>query len=320
MSWLVLSYSLPTGSTSSPRVTLWRRLRRLGAIASSGGVYILPPREECLEAFQWLAQEIHQAHGEALVMHVDTFEGLTDAQVIDLFCAVRAKEYAEIDEQAAALEAKIATIDAGTVAPTQEALDRLRRRHADIARVDYFDCPDGVRVAERLRYIAKSLLPDAPLTRIQPADAAAYRDRVWVTRPRPYVDRLACAWLIRRYINPQAVIRYATVAGAGEVSFDMPDAQFGHLGAHCTFETMLLAFGLDDAGLRSIAAIVHELDLRDGQTVPPETAGIDAVLRGWLLVEMSDTEREAHGITLFDGLYAALTSPTTTRLEIVPTG
>jgi hypothetical protein len=293
-------------------------LRRLGAIASSGGVYILPPREECLEAFQWLAQEIRQARGEALVMRVDSFEGLTDTQIINLFCAARAKEYAEIDQQAAALEAKVAIIDADTVAPTQEALDRLRRRHADITRVDYFDCPDGMRVAERLRYIAKSLLPDAPLTTIQPVDAAAYRDRVWVTRPRPYIDRLACAWLIRRYINPQAVIRYATAATTNEVTFDMPDAQFGHLGAHCTFETMLLAFGLDDAGLRAIAAIVHELDLRDGHIVPPEAAGIDAILRGWLLVDMTDTEREARGIALFDGLYAALTSSAATRLEAAP--
>src|SRR5215212_2981326 len=105
MSWLVLSYSLASASTSSPRVTLWRRLRRLGAIASSGGVYILPTRDECLEAFQWLAQEIRQAQGEALLMRVESFEGLTDAQLVDLFYAARAKEYAEIDAQAQALEA-----------------------------------------------------------------------------------------------------------------------------------------------------------------------------------------------------------------------
>jgi hypothetical protein len=315
MSWLVLSYSLPSASTSSPRVTLWRRLRRLGAIASSGGVYILPPREECLEAFQWLAQEIHQVHGEALVMRVDTFEGLTDAQIIDMFCAARAKEYAEIDEQAAKVEEIIATKDPDGPAQAQETLERLRRRHNDIARVDYFDCPDGGRVAERLRRIGQLLLPDAPFTAIPQVSAAAYRDRVWVTRPRPHVDRLACAWLIRRYINPQAIIHYATSPGADEVSFDMPDAQFGHQGAQCTFETMLLAFGLDDPGLRAVAAIVHELDLRDGREVPPEAAGIDAVLRGWLLLDMTDTEREAHGVALFEGLYAALASRTASEPE-----
>jgi hypothetical protein len=306
MAWLVLSYSLPSASTSSPRVTLWRRLRRLGAIASSGGVYILPVREECLEAFQWLAQEIRQAQGEALVMRVEAFEGLSDAQIVDLFCAARAKEYAEIGAQAQALEANIAANEPGQATQAQESLDRLRRRHAEIARIDYFDCPDGMRVAERLRRIGQSLLPDAPFTTAPRAAVEAYRERVWVTRPRPHVDRLACAWLIRRYINPQAVIHYAATPGADEVAYDMPGAEFGHQGAHCTFETMLRAFGLDDHGLRALATIVHELDLRDGQAAPPEAAGVDAILRGWLRLELTDAEREAHGIALFDGLYAAL--------------
>jgi hypothetical protein len=281
-------------------------------------MHILPTREECLEAFQWLAQEIRQAQGEALVMHVDSFEGLTDAQIVEMFCAARAKEYAEIDAQALALEATIAANDLEHIAQAQAGLDRLRRRHTEIARVDYFDCPDGGRVAERLWRIAQSLLPDAPLPTVPHATAAAYRDRVWVTRPRPHVDRLACAWLIRRYINPQAVIRYATTPGPEEVSFDMPDAQFGHQGAHCTFETMLLSFGLDDAGLQALAAIVHELDLRDGRLAPPEAAGIDAVLYGWLLVDMTDVEREAHGIALFDGLYATLASHPTAQPDDLP--
>jgi hypothetical protein len=149
-------------------------------------------------------------------------------------------------------------------------------------------------------------LPDGPTATVPHAALAAYRDHVWVTRPRPHVDRLACAWLIRRYIDPQAVIRYTIAPGPGEVAFDMPGAQFGHQGAYCTFETMLRAFNLDDAGLRALAALVHELDLRDGLTVPPEAAGVDAILQGWLRVDMGDAEREAHGIALFDGLYAAL--------------
>jgi hypothetical protein len=311
MPWLVLSYNLPSATTSSPRVTLWRRLRRLGALASSGGIHILPMREECLEAFQWLAQEIRQAQGEALVMRVETFEGLTDAQLIELFCAARAKDYAEIDQQTAGLEAKIAAPTPDALTHVQAGFDRLRRRHAEITRVDYFDCPAGVQLAERLHRVALSLLPDGSTTTVPPAALAAYRDRVWVTRPRPHVDRLACAWLIRRYINPQAVIRYTTTPAPHEVAFDIQDAQFGHQGAYCTFETMLRAFGLDDAGLWALAALVHELDLRDGRTVPPEAAGVDAILQGWHRADMTDMEREAHGIALFDGLYAALRSRTT---------
>jgi hypothetical protein len=316
MVWLVLSYTLPTGPSSSARVTLWRRLRRLGAIAPVGGAYVLPAREECVEAFQWLAQEIRQAQGEALVMRVEGFEGLTDAQIIELFCAARAKDYAEIDTQATALEATLSErSDTTAITQAQELLERLRRRHADIARIDYFACDDGPRVAAHVRRIAEIVAPTTTATaHVTGRSIDAYRGRVWVTRPRPHVDRLACAWLIRRFIDPQAVIRYANEPGADEVSFDMPDAHFGHQGDRCTFETMLAAFGLDDAGLQALGAIVHEIDLRDGRAVPPEAIGVDAILRGWLHLDMTDATREAHGIALFEGLYATLMSNAATSI------
>jgi hypothetical protein len=308
MIWLVLSYTLPTGPSSSARVTLWRRLRRLGAIAPVGGAHVLPAREECVEAFQWLAQEIRQAQGEALLMRVEAFEGLTDAQMIALFCAARAKEYAEIDTQATALEATLGERnDTAAHGPAQDELERLRRRHAEIARIDCFACDDGPRVVARLRRIAEMLTPATPATaHVTGRSIDAYRNRVWVTRPRPHVDRLACAWLIRHFIDPQAVIRYTNEPAPEDVTFDMPDAHFGHQGDRCTFETMLAAFGLDGPGLQALAAIVHEIDLRDGREVPPETIGIDAILRGWIQLDILDAAREAHGIALFDGLYATL--------------
>src|SRR5512144_1804660 len=99
MNWLVFSYSLPGKSGSGPRVNLWRRLRRLGAISPAGGAQVLPARDDCLEAFQWLAREIRQAKGEAVVMRVEQFEGLSDQQLIDLFHAAREEDYAEIERQ-----------------------------------------------------------------------------------------------------------------------------------------------------------------------------------------------------------------------------
>jgi hypothetical protein len=120
------------------------------------------------------------------------------------------------------------------------------------------------------------------------------------------VDRLACAWLIRRFLNPQAMIRYAPNPLPDEIAFDMPDARFGHHGNLCTFETMLRAFGFDDPALHAVAEVVHEIDLRDGVYTRLETTGIDAVLRGWLRLDLPDADREARGCALFDGLYAAL--------------
>ncbi len=307
--WVVFSYSLPSTSRSSPRVTVWRRLRSLGAISPKGGVYVLPGRDECVEAFQWLAQEVEQAKGDALVMRVERFEGLKDAQLVELFQTARKRDYEELDAQAAQLEKLIrGKRRPQDLARARDRLAKLRRGRAEIARIDFFDSPEGAQVVSRLARIAQALSPSQSSSpSVPPADVAAYRGKRWVTRPHPHVDRVACAWLIRRFIDPKAVIRYATAPGAGEVAFDMSNAEFGHRGNLCTFETMVKAFGLNDPRLQAIAEIVHEIDLRDGRYVRPEIAGIDAILSGWKAY--SDAEQESHGTALFEGLYGSLPKP-----------
>ena len=308
MTWLVFSYSLPSKAQSSPRVALWRRLRRLGAIAPTGGTHLLPAREECLEAFQWLAEEAKQANGDALVMHVEQFEGLSDAELMERFRQARAEDYAELEAQAHEIEKSLrAQLNPEERSRLQEALNKLQRRHADIVRVDFFDAPEGSLVASKLARLAQALAPrEATAVSVSSAPLAAYRDKRWVTRPRPHVDRLSCIWLIRRFINPQAVVRYSPTPEPGEVAFDMPHGEFTHRGHLCTFETMVHAFSLEDQSLQPMGEIIHEIDLRDGRYVHPETAGVDAVLKGWLLAGLSDPELEAHGVALFEGLYADL--------------
>lgn len=308
MNWLVFSYSLPPKSQSSPRVTLWRRLRRLGAISPKTGFHILPARDECLEAFQWLAQEVQQLKGEAVVMHVERFEGLDDSQLIELFREVRSEEYAEIETQAEELEKALGTgTNPEEHARIRDTLAKVRRRYADVVRVDFFDSPEGTKLASRLARIEQALHPkESSAKNLAVATIAQYQDKQWVTRPRPFVDRLACAWLIRRFINPNAVIRYSPQPESDEVAFDMKGSEFGHSGNLCSFETMIVRFSLDKPSLRTMAEIVHELDLRDGQYVHPEAAGIEVVIRGWLLSGLSDSELESRGIGLFEGLYAVL--------------
>lgn len=302
MNWVVFSYSIPAKSSSSPRVALWRRLHRLGAISPAGGVYVLPARDDCLEAFQWLAREIRQAKGEALVMRVEQFEGLDDHQLVAQFNQARAKEYGELEDQLAAWHRVGKSQDP---AQAREALEKLRKRHAEIARVDYFACPEGVRVVAQIAELAQSLAPYRPAPpHVARADIADFRGKTWVTRPRPYVDRLACAWLIRRFIDPKGAIRYSLAPKPDEIAFDMEEGgQFGHVGNLCTFETMLRSFGLDDAGLRALAEIVHEIDLSDGRYARPAATGVDAVLDGWHTAELADAELETRGMALFEGLY-----------------
>lgn len=306
--WIAFSYSLPSKSGSSTRVTLWRQLRRLGALSPAGSVYVLPATDEAVEAFQWMMEEVREAGGDALILRVNRFEGLSDGQLSELFNTARAAEYAELDEQAAVLEEALpAATEPLQQEKRGETLARLRRRHAEIARVDYFGCPAGQALAARLDRIAIRLHPsEQQVHPVAPAMREEYQSRCWVTRPRPFVDRLACAWLIRRFIDPAAVIRYTAEPADGDVSFDLEGADFGHHGNLCTFETLLLAFGLDDTALRSLSEMVHEIDLRDGRYLRPETAGVEAVLRGWHAAGLPDTELAEHGQILFEALYTAL--------------
>ena len=308
MKWVVFSSTLPSKAQSSPRVALWRRLRRLGAISPAGGIYVLPAREECLEAFQWLAEEVRHAKGEALVMRVEQFDGLSDAALMERFRQARAEDYTVLEAQATELEAHLrAELTREERSRLRETLERLRRQHAEVARIDFFDAPEGGLLASRLGRLAQALSAgEGSAAPTAPATIEAYREARWVTRPRPHVDRLSCIWLIRRFINPQAAVRYSPTPEPGEVGFDMPGGEFTHRGSLCTFETMVRAFGLEDPSLQPMGEIIHEIDLRDGRYGHPETAGIEAVLRGWLLARLSDPELEAHGVALFEGLYADL--------------
>lgn len=320
MEWIALSYTLPARGTSSARVTLWRRLRRLGALSVAGGASVLPARPECVEAFGWMAQEIAQADGDAVVMRIEEFDGLSDGELIERFRDARRTDYAELDAQAELLEQEVAAhLETDGWPRHQETLARLRRRYAEMTRIDYFHTPEGTQVGARLARIASALSwGDSTAVPIEPVAITTLRGRHWVTRPRPHVDRLACIWLIRRFIDPDAAVRYAEKARDDEIAFDMREARFGHQGNCCSFETMLATLLLDDPVLRVIAEIVHEIDLRDDLYQRPEVPGIDAILRGWLLADCTDGDLESRGVALFAGLYESLKEDTARPTEAVP--
>lgn len=304
--WVVFSYSLPATRKSSKRVAIWRRLQRLGAVTPVNGMYLLPAIEPCIEAFQWLAQEVIQTGGQAVVMYVENFDRLESQKITALFQAARQKEYAELAEQALAVEALLSNApDDELLGRTRDDLSKLQRRYREIADIDYFDSPERGLVQAHLQNIRRLLRPDySPPPVIAPVAITGFQNRCWVTRQRPHVDRLACIWLIRRFIDPHAEIHFAQTVGPDEVSFDMDEAAggFGHVGNLCTFETMLRAFELDEPGLATVAELVHQIDLDDERYLHPEAIGIDTVLRGWLLEGLTDQELALRGQALFDGL------------------
>jgi hypothetical protein len=315
MTWLVFSYSLSSGVNSSSRVAVWRKLGRLGAIAPKAGVYVLPDREACFESFQWLAQEVQQSKGEAVVMRVNKFEGLSDAHLIKLFQEARKDDYAAVDLELDDLQRDI-YMKGQALKPSKltDMLKKMRSRFSDISHVDFFNSPQSVRVRDRINKLEKNLSSSQGQPQgISKVSIVQYKNKQWVTRPHPHVDRLACAWLIRRFINPKAVIRYSNEPKPNEVAFDMKGVSFGHQGNLCSFETIIHAFNLKDTALDAIAEIIHEIDLKDDRYVRPEKDGVAAILDGWRSTKLTDKELELHGIALFEGLYMALNDKKKTK-------
>ncbi len=305
MHWLAFACSFPSGS-STLRVGVWRRLRRAGAVAPKTGLHLLPATDDCLETMQWIAQEARSEGAEPLVIHADVIEGVTEQQLINLFHGARREDYVELSARAADLESAVA-VEGAELASLGSSLERLRADYIEVQRIDYFDAPEGRLVGARINALAASFA--TPGLDTQPVPIALrpdYQRRIWVTRPRPFVDRVACAWLIRRFIDDDPTIRYSERVTADEVAFDMTDATFGHVGNRCSFEVLIEAFQLQEPALVALAEIVHQLDLQDGRYARPEAVGFESVLNGWRESERSDEVIEAAGLDLLDGLYSSL--------------
>lgn len=313
MRWLTLLVSLPPTPTRH-RVGTWRKLKRMGAVALRDAVWILPDTPETLELFQWLVQEIQTARGEATLLRVDRIETMSDEQIGALFHRALAPEYeavmrgcrelaVQVDRQRAARR--------GTAGALKSKLERLKRELDRLAAIDYLESPLGRRAREQWESLARRVRalearPTAATGRrrsdLPPAGST------WVTRPRPHIDRIASAWLIKRFLDPQARFAFVDPADAAKkgIPFDILGAEFGHQADDCTFETLLKRARLTDRRLAVIAELVHEADLRDGKFMRTETAGLDLALRGLAAATQDDHELLERGMALFDGLYNVL--------------
>ena len=308
--WLLLIHQLPT-KPAYFRVKVWRRLQGIGAVAVKSTVYALPANAETQEDFEWLLKEITEGGGEAMVCEARLIDGLADPQVRALFDAARDDDYDEITKEVRSLLAKRTslTTDAETVEARSQAR-RLRKRLAEIVAIDFFGATGRLTaeslVAELETRIAED--KDMPEAERQAQSAADdLKGRVWVTRKGVHVDRIACAWLIRRFIDTDAVIRFVPGKGyapnEGELRFDMFEGEFTHEGDRCSFEVLLTRSGLGDPALAAIAEIVHDIDLKDGKFGREEAAGIAHLIAGIAMANDRDEERITQGGPVFDNLY-----------------
>jgi hypothetical protein len=311
--WLVLMVSVPP-HPSSVRVRVWRKLRGWGAVTLKKSVYILPFTPDTLERFQWLTQEVQRERGEATLLKVDRIENMTQEEVMRRFQDARSHDYrtlaARYRQIAQGLERKTRRL---SPARHQEALARLGRDFERVKEIDFFGAPGHDEVKRLRETVEMRLHPAGAVAGTAQTRVAleALKGRRWVTRPRPHVDRLGSAWLIKRFIDHDAEFVFARPEEFPDdaIPFDALGAEFGHQGEDCTFETLLKKCGLDDPRLAQLAEIVHEVDLRDQKFHREEARGVDLAIRGLLAALKDDQDVLAHGLALFDGFYATLGEP-----------
>lgn len=313
--WLVLVFQFPKGRDSL-RVKVWRRLQRIGAVAIKNSVYVLPQNDQSQEDFAWLLQELQKSGADAALLESRFVDGMSDQQVRGLFNTARASDYDalanEISAAAASLPTRDSDDDQQAFEQARQVLRRARTRLAEVEDIDFFGAEghDAAESAIRSLHERTIAAPEAALVpEAKPVTALdELKGRLWVTRRGVRVDRIASAWLIRGWIDPDAQFKF--VSGKGyereserEVRFDMFDAEYTHEGDLCTFEVLARLVADDDAAVRSIGEIVHDIDLKDGKFGRPETAGVANLLSGIVAGTDDDEVRLERGGNLFGDLY-----------------
>ncbi len=313
-SWLLFFYSVPAKPVNN-RVRIWRRLAKAGAAQVKGSVYLLPYSDDHAEFLQWLSAEVSTMGGEALFVKTDRIEPLQDDDLKRLFLVQKAKEYEDVAKALDDLERRLSSIRKGSAARKPELLsarlDRIEKEFAETKKTDFFGAAAAADLARKIGHLRAGAvsLPSraAAAAAVPAAEAARYRGRTWVTRRRPFVDRMASAWLIRSFIDPQAVFSFVAEgempADREAVVFDMAGGDFTHTADLCTFEVLVRAFGIKDRAVRRIAEIVHELDIRDDKYRTPEAAGVEEILSGIRKAEKDDLATLEQGIAVFEMLY-----------------
>ena len=291
--WLLLVFSLPS-PRASERVEVWRKLQRYGALPLRSSGYVLPSTPANQEKLEWLATAIRNYKGQASLVQVQGFDDLPDKKMRQLFMEARSNDYEKL----------LRELRSTARHPTGR-LNRLRKRFQEIAAIDFFESPLRTRVESAL---ARADEPQA----VKPgakAKLTQYRNRIWITRPRPGIDRVSSAWLIRRFIDAKARFVFGDEPDARPeaVPFDMfALAGFGHRGEDCTFETLCKEFAIREGKVKRMAQVIHDADLADDKYGRVEGQGLDRVLNGWARQDISDDELLQRGMELIEGLYLGL--------------
>ena len=300
--WLLLLYRLPT-KNSAARVSLWRQLKQTGALPFKTSATLLPDTTDHHERFQWLAQQVRDSGGEATLIRVSDIEGLEPADIVRQFNEARTRDYD-------VLVAELSTLMAGDKRKASETfpaeLEKHFRHYETLRKIDFFDCPRAQDAQMLLQRAAAS--GGAKERTASKLSTKNFLGRTWLTRPRPQIDRVGSAWLIRRFIDPKATFVFDNdpKGHPTAIPYDMFGVEFSHQGEDCRFETLVKRFGITDKAVQRMAEMVHDTDLEDGKFQTTECVGIARLLKGWAKIGLTDPELLTRGGDCFEALYHSL--------------
>jgi hypothetical protein len=312
--WLLLVYQLPT-RPSNIRVRTWRRLQDVGAAGLKNSAYVLPNSPQAQEDFEWIKTEILAMKGQANVFVADHLEPATEAEIVAAFHRARKADFEKIHREAQKLLKKL---KGGRMAtPIRKRLARtsrlLRERWDEISAIDFFQAPGREAAGGLLDLLDRRLADRVPAPRRTSKEGDTlmgeqFHLQTWVTRPRPGVDRMSSAWLIRKFIDTGAKFVFAEKPDSAPdaVPFDMFGVKFSHEGNSCTFETLVRRFGIRSPAVERIGQIVHDLDLKEERYELPETIAVGRLVEGLRLLHQDDQELLNQGMELFEALYRSL--------------
>lgn len=297
--WLLLIFSLPS-KRASERVGVWRKLQKYGTLPLRNSGYLLPNTPANQERFEWIASSIRGFKGEASVLQIQGIDDIPSEVLKEQFRAARKPDYAAFLSEVQQLKSSEQGFSA--------QLARIKRRLEEISEIDFFDCPLRAKAEEAL-YKAEHPITAQAQARKGKVSKTKYQARVWITRPRPGIDRVSSAWLIKRFIDTKASFLFGNdpTAHPEAIPFDMyQGGGFGHEGEKCTFETLCARFGTPDKKVRLIGQAVHDADLDDEKFGRTEGITINQILKGWAKQGIPDDELLRRGVDLIEGLYHSI--------------
>jgi hypothetical protein len=306
--WLLLIHQIPP-KPDYFRVKIWRRLRKIGAVAIKQSVYVLPENETTREDLSWIVKEIDEGGGTASLCRTVFIEGLSDKRIKTLFQAARNEDYKEITQETQSLHdvLKAGEFAREDVFKNKAKLSRLWHRYEEVREIDFFRASGRKTAREALRAYESILKRIHGKPVVSPVNIPG-KGRTWVTRMGVYIDRIACVWLIRRFIDHDARFKFVVPDAyrprSDEYRFDMFEAEFSHEGDKCTFEVLMHRFSLASPSMGAVGEIIHDIDLKDKKFDRPETSGIQALFSGLATAQVDDDARIERGAWILDELYA----------------